>query len=169
MEIDQAKLREAFGLNADASEEEVRTAMVAAGFQAAPAPSPDQPPSGDHGQLAAKGNSLTVAMEASKFDEMQQRIEQLEAFRKKAQTEERDKAIDAAIADGRISVSNRPSWVANWDANPKGTEELLSQLVPNRIPVAEMGYGVDLNDDDLLDGMPVEFRGMWPQGAGKGF
>jgi ATP-dependent protease ClpP protease subunit len=153
---DPAKLRESFALPESASEEEVRSAMIAAGVH--PVASATQPePAEDIDQLRKRAEALGVRLvEAGQYDEAQAQLAQVKA-------QERDKIIDEAIKDGRILPANRPTWVANYDANPEGTKALIAQLMPGLVPMAEMGYGSDLDDDDLFGGMPAEFANLWPR------
>jgi ATP-dependent protease ClpP protease subunit len=168
--MDSAKLREAFELAADASDEEVRAAVAAAGLSAAP-PAPQasatQPDDVDQLRKDRDGKSV-VTLEAGNYDALIQRVEGLEQFKAQAKARERDEVIEAAIADGRILPANKANWVANWDANPDGTKRLIDQLTPGLVPMAEQGYGADLEDEDLLNGMPHEFAGLWPRQHGKG-
>jgi hypothetical protein len=171
---DPAKLREALDLASDASEEEVRTALVAAGFSAAPPPDPQPQASAseakDLDSLRKQASKLGVELvESDNLAEMRARQDRQEAFIAQVRAQERDKIVDEAIKDGRIPPSKRATWIANWDANPDVVKSLVAQLTPGLVPMAELGYGIDLEDDDnLLNGMPSEFAGMWPQPAGKG-
>ena len=47
---------------------------------------------------------------------------------------DRDKAIAAAIADGRIVPESRARWEKAWDENPKATAAVLKELAPGLTP-----------------------------------
>ena len=169
---DPAKLREALDLASDASDEEVRTAVVAAGFSPAPpAPQAQATPPEDLDSLRKRAETMGVRLvEADNYDEILARLDRQESYLAQVRAQERDKTIDEAITDGRIPPAKRATWIANWDANPDGIKSLIAQLTPGLVPMAELGYGIDLEDDDnLLNGMPSEFAGLWPrEHSGRG-
>ena len=168
---DPAKLREALDLASDASDEEVRTAVVAAGFSPAPpAPQAQASSSEDLDSLRKRAETMGVRLvEADNYDEILARLDRQESYLAQVRAQERDKTIDEAIADGRIPPAKRAVWIANWDENPEGIKKLVAQLTPGLVPMAEQGYGADLDDDNLLNGMPSEFAGLWPrEHSGRG-
>ena len=171
---DPAKLREALDLASDASDEEVRTAVVAAGFSPAP-PAPqaqaDQGQPEDLDSLRKRAEKMGVRLvEADNYQEILARLDRQESYIAQVRAAERDKTIDEAIADGRIPPAKKAQWIANWDANPGGIKDLIAQLTPGLVPMAEQGYGTDLDgdDDNLLSGVPSEYAGLWPSYSGKG-
>lgn len=55
--------------------------------------------------------------------------------------QERDRTIDAAVRDGRITPARREHWATAYDADAEGTRTLLATLEPGlAVPVTEMGH-----------------------------
>ncbi|GAB3867359.1 hypothetical protein GCM10028801_41160 [Nocardioides maradonensis] len=55
----------------------------------------------------------------------------------------RNAALDQAIATGRIAPTQRAHFASLWDADPTGTNALLTQLAPGLVPVSEVGHAGD--------------------------
>ena len=47
---------------------------------------------------------------------------------------DKDKALDAAIADGRLVPEARERWSKMWDKDPKATAAVLKELAPGLRP-----------------------------------
>lgn len=60
--------------------------------------------------------------------------------RAQQRTESRDRAIEAAVAEGRIAPAQREHFTKLYDADATGTQALLAQLSPGLVPVAEIGH-----------------------------
>lgn len=71
--------------------------------------------------------------------------------------DDRDRALAAAVGDGRITPARKATWAAAWDKDPEGTAKELAEMPKGRIPVgASTGYsGVEdhTNDDELFTGL----------------
>lgn len=52
--------------------------------------------------------------------------EALKAYKDTERKASRDKVIEAALEDGKILEKNRPEWERLFDADPEGTEKVLS-------------------------------------------
>lgn len=159
--MDPAKFREALGLSDSASDEDVRGALVAAGFVAAAAPAPtvpapQAPEPADDAKVAAKHVAGTVMIDASTWDAAQERIKRLEAADAKRRRDERDQVIAAAVREGKFTPARKEHWARLWDADPEGTREVISSLTRNVMPVEAMGAAYD---DDEFD---AEFASLFP-------
>jgi Mu-like prophage I protein len=186
--MDPAKLREALGLQPGDSDEKVKEALAKAGLttdppQPAPQPDPGQPqpgqPQPDPGQPAdpptgprpvdvSQSHSLAAAAAAAGavvldkgiWTELQDRVKVGEQAAAKLHTQERDQIIASAVNEGRIPPSNRDYWARLWDADPKGTTEVIAKLQKNLIPVAATGYMGAMDDDG-----PDPYAGLFPPTA----
>lgn len=63
--------------------------------------------------------------------------------REQQRTEARERLVDGAIAKGKFAASRRAHFLALHEADPEGTETLITGLAENTIPVAEIGYDAD--------------------------
>jgi hypothetical protein len=80
------------------------------------------------------------------------------------QTEDRDRAVSAAIQQGRIPKSREDHWKQQWDKDPEGTRTLLTAsadkggLAPGLIPVSELGGTTpDTETSEPDDAYPAEW------------
>jgi len=141
-------VKKKLGLPETATDAEVEAALEAAEI-AAPAgdqddntdadaaPAGEQAPAGqapaaDGAQLAA-GETVTVSKVV--FGEMQA---QLAALTTESAANRKAKALDAAIAAGKISPAERVAFAATLDANEEAGMTLLNSLAP-RVAVVELG------------------------------
>jgi phage I-like protein len=174
---DAAKLREALGLAADASDDEVKTALASAGLgvsqteppKPAPDPSPPQPepaPVPEPQLVAASahvGAPGTVVLASSVWEETQNTIKRLAAHVDKTKRDERDQIIASAVEQGKFTPAQKKHFAKLWDADPDGTRELIDNLTPNSaLAIAASGYA-DLDDKEF----DREYAGLFPP-SGKG-
>ena len=117
------------GLDVDADPDEVNAAILEALDRA------------DDKQVAASAMPEgVVAIEASVLEELRQKAELGAQAAERQRVEDRDKTIEAAIADGRIAPARRDHWTKLWEADPDGTREVLASLEPGLIvPVEPRG------------------------------
>lgn len=184
--MDPAKLREALGLSADASDSDVTAAITAAGLvkaSAPPEPKPGDPPTPpnptdpdkDEGKEPTLPPKVTVAGQGSDavlLDPAQFRALQAQAVRgdeayRKMKEAECETVLDAAIKAGKFPPARRDHWKSLWAADPDGTKATIDRLAPNVIPVTLDGYpGVgDETEQELI------YNAMYPpdkSGAGRG-
>jgi peptidoglycan hydrolase-like protein with peptidoglycan-binding domain len=167
-QMDPAKIREALGLPADASDEDVKAALVTAGFaeESAP-PEPVQAslfePTGAKTTLASapkREAAGTMRVDASAWEAAQDRIKKLEAQAQKAREAERDQVITQAVQDGKFAPARRDHWSKLWDLDPEGIREAINGLAKNVIPVMAMGHSGE-GDDDL----DAEYAHLFPPTA----
>lgn len=143
--MDPAKIREALGLSADASDDEVRSTLTAAGLTTAPV-------------AASTGKDApgTMRVDASAWQEREERLARLEAAAAKARESERDQIIASAVKDGKFAPTRKPHWARLWDADPEGTREVIAGLAKNVMPTSEVGYA---DHEEELD---AEFASLFP-------
>ena len=171
-------LKKKLGLPDDATDEQVEAALEAAEITAAPAGDPAPAPNPADAATAgttpegqapapapvtpetpaapAAGTQLaeapaTVTVSAVQFAAMQETLASLEAERT---ADRKNKALDGAIASGRIAPAERVAFAASYDKNPEATETLLSSLAP-RFSTIELGadhapHADGTADDELL-------------------
>lgn len=150
--VDPAKLREALGLQPDASDDEVKAAVVTAGLAPAP-PDPETAPvaastGGEPRPVVAEG---TIVLASSVWADTQKTIETLTAHVAKVQRDERDEVITKAVTAGKFTPAQRVHFTHMWDKDPAATRDLINALTPNRaLAVAASGYG-DLEADGDAD------------------
>lgn len=167
--MDPAKIREALGLSADASDDEVRSAVVTAGLAPpTPAPAPLQASLFDTApqpktEPAKRELAGVIRVEASAWEAAQDRIKKLEAQEARRVVAERDEVITQAIREGKFAPTRRAHWQRLWDVDPDGAREALDGLAKNVIPVMASGYAGE--DETDLD---AEFKHLFPQEARRG-
>lgn len=153
--MDPAKIREALGLAADASDEEVKsTAATALGFVE------EQPPLFEVAAAAPKTTAPkpgTMTIDVSAWQESQERLKRLEAQAAKQREAERDQVIAQAVQDGKFAPARRDHWKRLWDLDPEGTRDSIDGLQKNVIPVMASGYA-GAPDEDI----DAEFAHLFP-------
>lgn len=167
--MDPAKLREAFGLKPDASDDEVAAAYAAAGLKvAASAPTPtappdpapadsptvdpaDQPNPANPQQPPAKPSAGTVVIDASQMEGFLATNRKMEAIAAKLARNERDEVITSAIRAGKFPQARRQHWEKVWDADPDGAKQTIESLAANLVPIAASGYQGDPDAEFDMD------------------
>lgn len=179
---DNAKLREALGLKADASDDEVRNALASTGLvNTAPDPTPDpapkppapqpdgdpQPePTAEPGSqeldqkiAAAAANQGVITLDATQAAHFQETKRRFAALEAKLDERDRDETITDAIKAGKFPPSRRKHYEAYWTADREGAKTLIASLTPNFVPVNETGYAGDGSEDALWRS---EFGSLFP-------
>lgn len=167
---DNAKLREALGLKADASDDEVRTALTSAGIAAqqptppadppqppAPGNPPADPPSNPPApadplppqQVTASGRVKVV--DAAVWEKLNEQAGKVDQLIQERQREKRDQVISDAMRAGKFGPSEKEQYQKLWDQAPKETEGLIASLTPNRIAVSAAGYVTGLDPDEAAE------------------
>jgi hypothetical protein len=129
--MDPVLIREALGLDPDASDDEVKASavMALAITNDGPATSPEL--------VNASG---TMRVDASAWNEREERIKRLEASAAQVRRNERDQIITEAIQRGKFAPARRSHWERMWDADPEGARQIIDGLAANLIPVMASGY-----------------------------
>lgn len=161
--MDPAKIREGLGLAPDASDDEVKAALVTAGLA---------PPAADlSGQqldqrVAANANrNGLITIDPEQLQQFKDTMVEASALRKQLEAQSRDTAINKAIEDGKFPPARRAHYEKAWDADPQGTRELIASLAVGLVPVTAMGYSTDSTEDTLWDS---EFARLFPKEASRG-
>jgi Mu-like prophage I protein len=150
--MDPVKIREALGLSADASDDQVTAALVTAGLAtAAPPPAvepvqaslfdPTAPEPPASKPVAASG---TIVLASSVWEETQKTIKALTAHVERVKRSERDEILAKAVVAGKFTPAQKQHFSRLWDADPDGTRVLIDTLTPNSaLAVAASGYSGD--------------------------
>lgn len=156
-QMDPAKIREALGLPADASDDEVKAALTAAGLTAtSPPPTDPAPPGSTAPEPAPEPQLVNAAAQPgmrlvadSVWEDQQQTIQRLTSFVDKTERDERDQVIAKAIQAGKFTPAQRTQFVRMWDANPKAARDVIESLTPNSaLAVVASGYAGDGMEPD---------------------
>ena len=169
--MDPAKIREALGLPADASDEQLWTAVDAArGANSPPEPvqaslfaAPDGSGTEPARKEPAPAAGSWMRVEASAWEAAQDRIKKLEAQEARRRVAERDQVIAKAVQDGKFAPARREHWVRLWDHDPEGTREVIGGLAKNVIPVMASGYAGEGEED-----IDAEYAHLFPPAMRKG-
>ncbi|QKY78956.1 scaffolding protein [Arthrobacter phage Jinkies] len=152
-------LKKKLGLPETATDAEVEAAVEAAELAApaepitdpapaaAPAPADAEPAPAPAADAASLAEGDTVRVSKVVFGEMQA---QLAALTTESAANRKAKALDDAIAAGKISPAERVAFAATLDANEEAGIALLSSLAP-RIAVIELGADHAPHADAELD------------------
>ncbi len=162
--MDPAKIREAVGLPADASDDEVKAALVSAGLAAQPEPPTEPEPESEPVKArTATPVAGTMTVDVSAWQAREERIQRLEVQAAKQRRDERDQVLAQAVADGKFAPARKEHWAKLWDADPEGTREAVDGLAKNVFAVAELGHAGD-GASDFDD----EFKQFFPPNFAKG-
>lgn len=125
-----ASLREQVGFAENADADTIVSAVTEALAERA---SDDTPP-------APQVPEGMVLVEQDVWESTRTQASQGAAARQQQLDDHRDRTIDAAVADGRVTPARREHWATAWNADPTGTEELIGGLPKGLVPVAEFGH-----------------------------
>lgn len=148
-EMDSAKIREALGLAADASDDDVLAAATALRQPPTPTPDPTSTPVGPVQPVNIPEGSGVVAVDRSILAELQASAKKGEAAYAEMQKNRRDTVIAHAIEHGKFAPARREHWEALWDADPVGTEKQIKDLSAGLVPLKASGYpGTETAEQD---------------------
>jgi ATP-dependent Clp endopeptidase proteolytic subunit ClpP len=136
MALDEG-LRERLGLDADADEAAILTAVDELVDKATAPPEPAPEPVVE--PVAARLPEGTVIVDKATLDELRQQASEGVAARAQQRTEARDRAISDAISKGKVLPARRQHWQDSWDADPDGTRAMLDSLAEGLVPLADLG------------------------------
>jgi hypothetical protein len=146
--MDPVQLRTSLGLAETASDEEVlaRAAELQAAASAAAETPPTAPPALPEGVVVIdEGELATLRASAAEGADA----------RRRQREEDRDRALDAAIAAGKFPPARRAHWSSLWDRDPDGTRDFIDKtLAAGTVPVSEIGHagaGDKTADDELYE------------------
>ena len=152
---DPKNVREALGLAADATDEQVREAFGSAFPAAEPAPEPEPLPTAASEETKPEGPKL-VQVDAAVFADLQEKAAaqetRLAAFEADRTKERHDKIISDAMAAGKIHPKSEANFRALLGSDEQGTVALIADL-PEVVPTREVGhadFAAHTDDDDNL-------------------
>jgi len=169
--VDATKIREALGLTADASDDDVIAAFLAAqdkGVQepaaaaAPPATTTETTPAGTLPSRVGESIGGAVLVDPSNLAALRAQAAQgAEAYRRLRENEA-EQVVKAAITAGKFAPSREQYWMELWAKDPDGTRDTIKALAANVVPLTLSGYpGVtDASEQDMaynaLYGAPKE-------------
>jgi hypothetical protein len=146
-EMDSAKIREALGLAADASDDDVLAAATALRQPPTP-PTPDPAPAPVEPLSIPEGSGV-VAVDRSILAKLQESAKKGEAAYAEMQKSRRDAVISQAIECGKFAPARREHWEQLWDVDPVGTEKQIKDLSAGLVPLQASGYpGTETAEQD---------------------
>jgi ATP-dependent protease ClpP protease subunit len=131
-------VRTRLGVTEDADE-----ATILAALDEALAENADPEPETNSAPEVPEGMTL---IETEVLDGLRDGARQGIEARQQQLTEERDRAIEAAISSGRTTPARREHWQAAWDADPEGARAQLEALAPGLVPVTEVGEATNTEE-----------------------
>lgn len=144
--VDAAKMREALGLKPDASDDEVRAAVVAE--LAAPVGPPD-PAATLTAITPAQGGAMLIDPE--NYKTLVTMAAKGEAAYAEVQKNRRDIVLDKAMHDGRFPLSRLSAYKDMWDKDPEATEQYVGLMPKQTVPTLAagvLGQEISQNDSD---------------------
>lgn len=102
----------------------------------------------EHADTTTKLPDGVVAIEQGVLDEMRADAAAGRQARDEQVKGQREKLVDAAVAEGKIPPARKDHYLALLAADEEGTTSLLASLAPNTVPVAEIGSVGDASDED---------------------
>jgi len=152
--MDPVKIREALGLSADASDEDVKAKLAEGGLIAASAPARQEPetPGGltkaDIDKITAAG---AVVVDPAILQELQEGVHRGDAAWKQLHEQNRDRILDEAVRAGKFPPARRKHWELLYQSDPEGTTAQINQLAAGLVPTSPLGSGADLTMDHEND------------------
>ena len=139
--MDKAKIREALGLDPDASDDEVRTTFN----------SELPPPEGTPVAASAVPAGMIV-LASSVWEENQKTIKTLNAFVAQTKRDERDEVLAKAVQAGKFTPAQKKQFSDMWDSNPDAARRFIDIMTPNSaLSVMASGYAGEGVEADELD------------------
>lgn len=139
------------GLDADADEAAIETAIAELVDRANTDPEPAEPTLDQAIQIAANADLATISTEALEALKVEARAGAEARAQQLRESDER--VVDAAISAGKIAPARRDHHIAALAADRDGHTAVLAALQPGLVPLAEKGHGVTAeitNEDDAI-------------------
>lgn len=158
--FDAAKYREAFGLSAELSDDQVREAALAALSGTPTTPAPAAADIDAMTTLAASGQAVLV--DKANLQTLIERAAKGELAYNQNRRNERDAFLKDAVRAGRIPPASLGAYEKLWDNDPEGTRKTVELLAKNVIPVQSVGFlGADATDTNEAD---AAYEAMYGKG-----
>lgn len=145
----KAALRASLGLADDA---EITPEVIIAGAKAlaaksTPEPAADAPANEKVAAAAARLPAGVIAVDQGEWEGLKAAAAKGQSAHDRMQRNERDGAIDGAIRAGKFAPARRGVYERLWDADPKGTADLLASLAKGAVPLEDIGSAGGSLDD----------------------
>ena len=162
-------LIERFGLEAEATDEEILEAVDAA-VDAADDDTNEsdggEAEGGDASNSVAASAANTVALDRGAFEQLQRDARAGAEALAAMNTQRREGIVAAAVADGRIAPSSRDTWLASLERDEAGAVALIGTLAKNTIPVSEIGRSDDVDSAEAKNtALLNKWRGKSEEGS----
>jgi len=167
LSVDKAKMKEALGLPADATDEQMTEAYAAtlsSGSDTPPAP--EAPRSSDtvDALAALTGTGQAVLVDRAQLTELVQMAKRGDAAFIENRRNERDSYLEAACREGRFPTASLKAYKKLWDIDPEGTRKQVSLLARNIIPVTAGGLLGDGDDPAAMNEADAAYAEMYGKG-----
>jgi ATP-dependent protease ClpP protease subunit len=146
-------LREQVGFPADADADTIVAAVTEALSENA---SDDTPPTPLTTPTVPEG---MVLVEAGVFQQVQADAALGRTAQETLAGQERDRAINQALKDGKIAATSREKFVEAWDKDATSTKAILDALTPGLVPIEAAGHESEpqaLGEDIQIDDAELE-------------
>lgn len=97
-----------------------------------------------------------VVIDQATLDSLQASARRSDEVVARLAADERDRTIEAAVRDGKITPARVEHWRNAWKADPEGAKQALASMPKNMVPVSPTG-----SDDYDVDDSP-EFASLFP-------
>jgi ATP-dependent protease ClpP protease subunit len=167
---DAAKLREALGLAADASDDDVREAVAKAFADDSDDDKGDEDVTDRADEdllgLPRKVPSLgeadgPVLVDASQIKALRAMAIKGEQAYETMRRNQRDTYLTNAMQQGKFPPARLEHYKKLWDSDPEGTRELLNRMAPNLVPVLSDGV---MGGDDMASQADLAYKALYPEG-----
>ena len=170
--VDSAKLREALGLAADASDDEVQQAFTAAlgtKDDDAGGGGEDVTDRSDADLLdlpkrvpALGKDDGPVLVDASQIRQLRAMAMKGEQAYETMRRNQRDTFLNDALRAGKFPPARLEHYKTLWDSDPEGTRNLLNAMAPNLVPV--LSAGAMGGADDMASQADLAYKALYPEG-----
>lgn len=157
--VDAAKMREALGLAATASDDEVRAKLTSEFAPAPPAVTETDPAA----LLAAlPANSGAMLLDTENYKTLVAMAKKGEVAYASMERQERDVFLTAAAKEGRFPPSRLAAYQEMWDKNPAATKDYVGLMPKNSVPVMAAGaFGAEVDENES----DAAYSAMYPKGV----
>lgn len=154
-------MRQRLGIADDADEQTIVDAMVEALDEQAAQPEGEPALAGATAQAGVRLPDGVVAVDAAQLEQLRRDAQAGAEARARQVREDRERLVQAAVADGRIAPARREHWVAALDADHDGAAATLAALTPGLVPVGPaMGHDAPNAQTDPAAGDSYWFPGV---------
>lgn len=183
-EVDTVTLAKRLGLPEDATEEQIEARLTALNEAAPdpepvtdpapepepePTPEPEPEPEPEPVTEPATDDEGYVRLDKETYESLAATGREAAALVASTKKEHRERVVMEAIKAGKIIPASKPRFLQLFDADPEGTEKLLTAevdkggLAAGLVPIIETGNGGGGDGDDV-EGLPDDWFGG-PNGA----